>query len=80
MGLWGSLAPVGLPGTPAEDAKPWLLPAAPVAGDLGRKTRLRTLATSQGAPGSGFCTVTQILHVAAICAGIGHPGTSRAGF
>ena len=25
-----------------------------------RKTRLRTLATSRGLPGSGFCTVTQI--------------------
>ena len=51
----------GVPGTPAKDAKPWLL-LARLLWHRGprRKTRLLTLATNQGAPGSGLWTVTQI--------------------
>ena len=51
----------GVPGTPAKDAKPWLLLARlPWHRGPRRKTRLLTLATTQGAPGSGLWTVTQI--------------------
>lgn len=81
MGLWGKPGTSGVPGTPAEDAKPWLL-LARLSWHRGprRKMRLRTLATSQGAPRLGVLHCDTDLRAAAICAGIGHPGTSGAGF
>ena len=81
MGLWGMPSTGGVPGTPAKDAKPWLLLARlPWHRGPRRKTRLLTLATNQGVPGLGFWTLTQICMQQASAPGSVTPGLRGPGF